>query len=194
MVITGPSSDESVKQLDETDQKLLELLQADARRSARALARLIGMSPGAVSERVARLERSGVIKGYHAKIDPIALGLNVQVFIGLKIEQAPSLSDIIDSLVAIPEVAAVHVVSGQWDLVLIAQVRDGEHLREVILEKLWPCAGFRHSETMLILGTYENENSVPVSQIPPVANRTRPPTAKATASKKAQPFRAKAAG
>jgi DNA-binding Lrp family transcriptional regulator len=144
-----------VNEIDEIDQQIITLLKTDARLSARAVARVIGMSPGAVSERVARLESSGVIKGYHAEVDPIALGFNLKVMIGLQIQQEPSLTDIINALTGIPEVVDVHVVSGQWDLVVIAQVRDGDDLRELVLAKVWQIPGFRHSESMLILGSYQ---------------------------------------
>lgn len=167
-----------VNRLDEVDQKILELLQADARKSARALARGIGMSPGAVSERISRLESAGVIKGYRAEIDPVALGLTIKAFIGIQITQEPSLSDIIDALLDIPEVAGVHIVSGQWDLVVVVQVRDGDHLREVVLERLWRTPGFRHSETMLILGSYEQQPGPPPKE-PAPKKRTSPTRKKA---------------
>jgi DNA-binding Lrp family transcriptional regulator len=71
-------------QLDDVDLEILRLLRVDARRSARAIARDVGMSPGAVNERLTRLENSGVIRGYHADIDPVApdlrdAGLDIQV-------------------------------------------------------------------------------------------------------------------
>jgi DNA-binding Lrp family transcriptional regulator len=137
--------------VDEIDRQLLELLRADARRSARSLAREVGMSPGAISERIARLEGSGAIIGYHAEIDPAALGFGMQVLVGLQTEQGPPLKDTLDILIAVPEVVAVHVVSGRWDLVVVLQVRDQSHLRVVLLEGLWGIPGFRHSESMLIL-------------------------------------------
>ena len=156
MAAANPSGGvNGTSRLDDVDQQLVELLRVDARRSARALARTIGMSPGAVSERINRLESSGVIKGYHAEIDPVALGLNLGVMIGLQIEQVASLSTIVEALVEVPEVVGVHIVSGQWDVVVIANVRDGDHLRELVLERVWQIAGFRHSDTMLILGSYK---------------------------------------
>jgi DNA-binding Lrp family transcriptional regulator len=145
--------------LDDIDRRIVALLQADARRSARALAREISMSPGAVSERITRLENAGVIRGYHADVDPVALGLSLHVIIGLQIQQEPSLDDIIAVLLKIPEVVGVHVVSGQLDLIVIAQVRDSDHMRELVLDRLWRTPGFRHSETMLILDSYEKRVS-----------------------------------
>jgi Lrp/AsnC family leucine-responsive transcriptional regulator len=66
--------------LDDVDRRLLADLMTDPRTSMSALARRVGMSPPAVSERVGRLERSGVISGYRLEIDPAALGLPVTAF------------------------------------------------------------------------------------------------------------------
>ncbi len=137
--------------LDPVDLRLLRLLTEDARLSSRRLGREIGMSPGAVSERVARLERDGVIRAYRADVDPRALGFGMQVIIGLRTEQSPLLEQTFDEVAAIPEVELAHVVAGSWDLVLYLHVRDHEHLRTVILERLWHLSAFRHSETMLVL-------------------------------------------
>lgn len=138
-------------QLDEIDLKILELLRADARRSVRSLSSEIGMSPGAVSERVSRLEGSGAVRGYHADIDPAALGYEMQVLVGLQLAQGRQVQKAIDALLEVPEMVALYVVSGQWDLVVLAQVRDHAHLRDVVLDGVWNTPGFRHSETMLIL-------------------------------------------
>jgi DNA-binding Lrp family transcriptional regulator len=162
-----------VSRLDKIDEKLIELLKGDARRSARALARAIGMSPGAVSERISRLEAAGVIKAYRAEIDPSALGLHIRVFIGVQIQQEPPPEEIIALLLCIPEVTEVHVVSGQWDLVVAVEVRDGEHLKDVVLAKLWRTPGFRHSETMLVLASYTKDH-------PPVETDAHQKTARQT--------------
>jgi DNA-binding Lrp family transcriptional regulator len=137
--------------IDETDQRVLELLAVDARLSSRALGREIGMSPGAVSERVARLEREGVIRGYHADVDPAALGFGMEVIIGLRTEQGSLLEEALDYLKTISEIQYVYVVSGQWDLVILIRVRDQEHLREMVLGRVWHVPAFRHSETLLVL-------------------------------------------
>lgn len=165
MVVTPPTGP-GVTRLDEVDKTLLDLLKGDARRSARALAREIGMSPGAVSERISRLETAGVIKAYRAEIDPSALGLHVRVLIGVQIQQEPAPEEIVESLLDIPEVTEVHVVSGQWDLVLVVEVSDGEHLKDVVLSKIWRTPGFRHSETMLMLGSYSKHHLPPAGQAP----------------------------
>jgi Lrp/AsnC family transcriptional regulator for asnA, asnC and gidA len=145
------------QETDDIDRRLLSLLRKDARLSARALGREIGMSAGAVSERVSRLEASGAIRGYHAEVDGRAVGYTMRVVVALQTAQGMSLDDTMDALLAAPEVIEVMVVSGQWDFVVLAQVRDHEHLRDLVVGGLWSTPGFRHSETMLVLERRDGE-------------------------------------
>ena len=145
------------QEADDVDRRLLSLLRKDARLSARALGREIGMSAGAVSERVSRLEASGAIRGYHAEVDARAVGYSMRVLVALQTAQGMSLDDTMDALLSAPEVIEVMVVSGQWDFVVLAQVRDHEHLRDLVVGGLWSTPGFRHSETMLVLERRDGE-------------------------------------
>lgn len=70
--------------LDDVNVRLLAELQADARLSLAELGRRVGLSPPAVAERVARLERERVILGYHARLDPRALGYALSAVIRAK--------------------------------------------------------------------------------------------------------------
>lgn len=71
-------------ELDAKDRQILEALQADARQSLSALGKRIGLSQPAMSERVRKLEEAGVITGYGARVDPVALGLRIQAVVRLK--------------------------------------------------------------------------------------------------------------
>jgi Lrp/AsnC family leucine-responsive transcriptional regulator len=137
--------------LDDVDRRILSLLRGDARLSARAIGREIGMSAGAVSDRIARLEANEVIRGYRADVSPAALGYAMRVIVGLQTEQGTSVEETMEALLRAPEVIEVSMVSGAWDFVVLAQVRDHDHLRELIVQGLWGAPGFRHSETMIVL-------------------------------------------
>lgn len=156
MILSGDvGGPEQPRDLDAIDGRLLELLATDARLSARRLGREVGMSPGAISERVARLERENVIRGYHADVNPAALGFGMEVIVGLQTEQGPSINETLSFLESITEVQQIYVVSGQWDLVVHVRVRDQEHLRQTILGSVWNVPAFRHSETLLVLESRE---------------------------------------
>jgi Lrp/AsnC family leucine-responsive transcriptional regulator len=125
----GTSADEGA--LDATNRRVLAELQADARVSLAELGRRVGLSSPAVAERLARLERRGVIRGYHADVDPRALGLALGVVI--RVRPAPrQLRSVADLARDTPEVVECHRVTGDDCYVLRAHVRDVEHLEEVI--------------------------------------------------------------
>src|ERR1700742_1584406 len=90
-------------EVDDLDLALLRALASDARQSQRALARQIEMSPPAVADRLARLERSGVIRGYRADIDWAALGLPGVVYLTVTAGAGMDLSKIISAIRELPE-------------------------------------------------------------------------------------------
>jgi DNA-binding Lrp family transcriptional regulator len=152
--------------LDETDRKILALLTADARLSTRALAREIGMSPGAVSERVSRLEDAGVILGYHAEIDPSALGFGMDVLIGAQVAHQHDIDNTVKDLLAIDEVQTVHLTTGSWGLVIGVRVRDHRHLREIIHGPLSGLPNIERNEAMIILDTEQRPRGLPGESVP----------------------------
>lgn len=153
-VKSGEPSPESVI-LDATDLRILRILQSDARRSVRSIAREVNMSPGAITERIAKLESNGVISGYRAEISQQAMGYGLWLFIGLQVEQDIPLLETINALLDIKEVASIHVVTGRWDLMLQVRATDHRHLEHLLLGQIWEIPGFRHGETMLSLRHYE---------------------------------------
>jgi DNA-binding Lrp family transcriptional regulator len=150
--------------IDDVDLALLRHLAQDARRSNREIARTVGMSSGAITERIERLRGAGIIRGYHADVDPAALGFPIEVLIGLQVSQGSPVEDTIDALFEVPEVASVSLVTGQWDFVVELRVRDQNHLREVLIGKVWSLPIFRHSETMVTLERRERPGSWLVGQ------------------------------
>ncbi|MGW1200688.1 Lrp/AsnC family transcriptional regulator [Streptomyces sp. NPDC002536] len=103
--------------LDTTDIRILEALQRNGRASYAELARAVSMSPSAVTERVRRLEESGIISGYSAVVRPEALGLGILAFIRLRypIGNYKPFHDLLD---ATPEIVEAHHVTGEDCFVL----------------------------------------------------------------------------
>jgi len=118
-------------QIDDVDRRLLGELQEDARLSLAELGRRIGLSAPAVAERLQRLQSEGVILGYHARIDPHALGLSISAVI--RVRPLPrQLQDVARIAQESPEVVDCRRITGEDCYVMTAHLRSVEHLEEVI--------------------------------------------------------------
>jgi DNA-binding Lrp family transcriptional regulator len=116
------------------------------------------MSPPAVADRLARLERSGAIRGYRVDIDWAALGFPVVVYLAVTAGPGMDLSDIIRAIRALPEAEDMSVVTGGLDLLVRLRVRNHEHLRELLLAKVFQINGVQRTETFLSLADVEPDN------------------------------------
>jgi Lrp/AsnC family transcriptional regulator, leucine-responsive regulatory protein len=154
--VASPSTPPAV--VDDLDLALLRALASDARQSQRSLAKQIEMSPPAVADRLARLERSGVIRGYRVDIDWAALGYPVVVYLAVTAGAGLDLSEIIRAIKALPEAEDMSVVTGGLDLLVRLRVRDHAHLRELLLTKIFEINGVQRTETFLSLADVEPAN------------------------------------
>jgi Lrp/AsnC family transcriptional regulator, leucine-responsive regulatory protein len=117
--------------LDDPNLRLVAELQQDARLSFAELGRRVGLSSPAVAERLARLEETGVITGYHAEVDPRALGYTLGAIV--RIRPAPrELHKVAELARRTPEVVECHRITGEDCYFMKAWVRDVDHLEEVI--------------------------------------------------------------
>ena len=119
------------------------MLAEDARLSTRAIARAVGMSPTGVSERLERLHNRGVIRGYHADIDPTALGWDVEAIIGITSQQGEILQSLVSHLMTLPEVITAYIVTGRWDILLSVRARCNQALRDFVVGTLPTSPGLR---------------------------------------------------
>lgn len=154
--VSSPATPQA--EVDDLDLALLRALATDARQSQRGLARKIEMSPPAVADRLARLERSGAIRGYRVDIDWAALGFPVVVYLAVTAGPGMDLSEIITAIRALPEAEAMSVVTGSLDLLVRLRVRDHAHLRELLLAKIFQINGVQRTETFLSLADVEPGN------------------------------------
>jgi Lrp/AsnC family leucine-responsive transcriptional regulator len=145
-------------EIDDLDLALLRALSVDARQSQRALARAVGMSPPAVADRIARLERAGAILGYRADIDWAALGYPVVVYLSVTAGPGMELTGIIRAIRELPEAEDMSVVTGGMDLLVRLRVRDHTHLRTLLLNNIFQIPGVQRTETFLSLADAEPEN------------------------------------
>jgi Lrp/AsnC family leucine-responsive transcriptional regulator len=145
-------------EVDDLDLALLRALAVDARQSQRKLAQAVGMSPPAIADRLARLERIGAIRGYRADLDWAALGYPVVVYLAVTAGPGMDLSQIITALRVLPEAQDMSVVTGGLDLLVRLRVRDHAHLRELLLGSIFQIPGIQRTETFLSLADIESGN------------------------------------
>jgi Lrp/AsnC family leucine-responsive transcriptional regulator len=125
----APKANDSA--VDDLDRRIVSEVQAEGRVSMAELGRRVGLSAPAVTERLGRLEQRGVIRGYHADVDPRALGLSLGAVI--RIRPSPGqLQNVADAAVATPEVVECTRITGEDCYIMRANVRDVDHLEEVI--------------------------------------------------------------
>jgi len=146
--------------LDDVDLALLQLLATDARASRRRLARELGMSAPAIGERIDRMERTGVIRGFSIVLDWGAAGFPVVIYLAITAAQGHDLGPVMAAVSQLPEVENVTVVTGELDLLARLRVRDYAHLRSVLLEKVWQISGVQRTETYLSIAESPPKNFV----------------------------------
>jgi Lrp/AsnC family transcriptional regulator, leucine-responsive regulatory protein len=150
-------------ELDTIDLRMIAVLQAEGRISNLALAERIGLSPTPCSRRLKRLEESGVIAGYGARINPAALGLGISAIVTVRLaRQSPA--DIEEFLTAVrrhPEIIECLLVTGNLDYILRIRVKDVDALKTFILTKLKPISCVSETSTMLILESSKSMDALP---------------------------------
>ncbi|NGN94414.1 Lrp/AsnC family transcriptional regulator [Nocardioides sp. KC13] len=121
--------------IDDLDRAIIAELEEDARLSNAELARRVGLTPAPCLRRVQRLESEGVIKGYHARIDPKSggRGFEVIVAIDIAVNDGKTIEDFETAAVAIPEVTEMRRMLGQPDYYLRVQVADPEAYEALVL-------------------------------------------------------------
>lgn len=147
-------------ELDEIDRKLLSALLDDGRLSQRQLAGLIGVAQGTVTNRLNRLTESGVIKGYHVNLNPKKIGWSMTVLIGLRIEKR-SIMSVQGKIANDPRVISVYDVTGEFDSMVLARVRDPDDLND-LTKNVLSIEGISRSSTHVVLNIVkESVGSLP---------------------------------
>lgn len=157
--------------LDDLDLALLRLLAVDARSSQRSLARELGRSAPAIGERIARLERTGVIRGYSVVLDWGAAGLPVLCYLAITAVQGHNLGPVLDEVRQLAEVESVTVVTGELDLLARVRVRDHAHLQRLLLERVWRIDGVQRTVTYLSLAEAPHK-TFPIDLLDSMTTRT----------------------
>jgi Lrp/AsnC family transcriptional regulator, leucine-responsive regulatory protein len=143
------------------DERILKILQENARVSNAEIARQVGLAPSAVFERIRKLEERKVIRGYRAEIDPKVIGLAQLAFTFVRSSDRPGGVLTGEKLAEIPEVLEVHHVAGEDCFLVKARARDAEALGRLLRERLGGIATISSTRTTIVLETVKETATLP---------------------------------
>ena len=135
--------------LDDTDLAIVRALQANARATYSEIGRAVGLSAASVHERVHRLESRGVIRGYHAEVDPEPLGLGVLSLVSVLPSDSMDAAATEAALAAIPQVETAYSVAGEDSHLLVVRTRSIAD----VLQRLQAVDGVARTRTAVVLAT-----------------------------------------
>ena len=144
--------------LDEIDRKIIKVLQEDARTSLRKISELVDVSLGTVSNRVKRMEKNGVIRGYSVILDPDHIGWELNVVIGLRIQKG-RLIEIQERIAKDSRVHGVYDVNGDFDSMVIARAKNRKDLDD-LSKNVLSIDGVERSITHLVLNTVKEKTAI----------------------------------
>ena len=140
--------------IDKTDKKILDILQQDGRVSASSIASDLDISIPTVTDRIKKLQDSGIIKGIHAVLDPKPLGLDVAAIITLISESSVHYKEVTQAAEKTPEVLQCLSTTGKGSHMLFVVARNSSTLEELLREiQSWP--GIIRTETQIVLSDYK---------------------------------------
>lgn len=152
--------DGTLEPFDATDREILAILQLEGRLGVTEIGRRVNLSQPAVSARIKRLERSGVITGYRAVVDPARLGLPIHAVIRLRTTHA-RISACLDHFAQVPEIAGVFRLTGEDCFLLDVHSAGAERL-EAVVDGI---ARFGPVTTSLVLRDYEPKPLRPAGEL-----------------------------
>ena len=150
--------------LDRTDRLILRYLQENGRISNVALAKKVNLSATPCLERVRRLEKKGYIKGYTAILNPHKVGAGVLVFVEIDLERnsPETFREFRREALKLDELQECHLVSGNFDYLLKARVKDMHEYRSLLGEKILALPGVSDSRSYVVMEEVKESTALAV--------------------------------
>jgi Lrp/AsnC family leucine-responsive transcriptional regulator len=155
-------SPRKLRPLDRTDRLILQCLQQDGRISNVALARKVNLTPTPCLERVRRLEREGYIRGYTALLDPVMVDAGLLVFVEIDLLRTSpdAFRNFRREAMKLSELLECHLVSGNFDYLLKARVKDMQEYRKLLGEKILALPGVSDSRSYVVMEEVKETSSI----------------------------------
>ncbi|NIB43275.1 winged helix-turn-helix transcriptional regulator [Pseudomaricurvus alkylphenolicus] len=153
-----------MEKLNTLDKNIIRVLQKNGRTSFAELSRQVGLSATPCKERVKRLERDGVIKGYTALINPDYLDAGLVVFVQIRLSRSAqdTFEAFRDAAMALPEIQECYLVSGSFDYLLKARVADMGSYRKFYGETLLTLPGVHECTSYVVMEEVKDTTEIPV--------------------------------
>ncbi|MCR9136728.1 MAG: Lrp/AsnC family transcriptional regulator [Alphaproteobacteria bacterium] len=150
--------------LDRIDQKIVSTLIDDGRASAETVADRVGLSPTPTRRRVRRLEETGVIAGYRADIDPDKCGLELAIYVFIKLQSRDrdSIAKFESRILALPEIQRCDLITGAHDYILTVRLPGMKDYNRYLRDILAELPGVFGIETSVVIGQVKNTPHLPL--------------------------------
>jgi DNA-binding Lrp family transcriptional regulator len=156
--------------LDEKDLEILRLIQRNCKLTAREIARKIGSPITTVFAKIKRMEQVGIIKEYRAILDPRKLDHGTAAFIFASVsygsrnsENILTQRDIAKEIAKFPEVQEVHIITGDWDLLIKLRGKDVDTLGRIVIDRLRLVKGIEKTLTCMVFETTKETTEIPIT-------------------------------
>jgi len=146
--------------LDKLDVAILRALTADGRATLQDVSQKVGLQRPSVHARVKRLEKEGVIEGYHARVSPDAVGAGLLAIVFLRVSHGKgqdcmqACGKVAEALRKIPEVVEFHTLAGEEDAIAKVRAKDVRDLERVVMRQISGIAGVERVRTNVVLSTH----------------------------------------
>jgi len=157
--------------MDHIDYRILDLLQRDARTTQVQIAEAVGLSQPSVADRIRKLDQSGAVLGYVARLDPRRMGNDIRAFIGVRVSHPRHHEGFTRRIQQIPDVLECHRVAGLDSYVLKVVSRNTETLDGLISGTLRRLPGVTRTTTTIVLATVKETTVVPLQDEHPAPRR-----------------------
>jgi DNA-binding Lrp family transcriptional regulator len=149
--------------LDKVDLKILKILQENSKITNLDLSKRVGLSPAPTLERVKKLENNDVVTAYQAKVNPNALGLNVQTFVlvDLAWQEENALENFISKLQEVEEVVECYIITGEADFLLKIICKDIPTYEKILFKTLSQIEEIERLKTLMTLSNVKQSNILP---------------------------------
>ncbi len=153
--------------MDKKDLKILQIIQKNCQLSSKDIAKKVGSPITTVFSKIKRMEKMGIIKEYRAIVDPKKLGFSATAFILASVSysingEKVSQREIAKEIAKFPEVQEVHIITGDWDLLIKIRAENVDKMGKFVIDKLRLVKGIEKTLTCVVFETVKETTDVPI--------------------------------